>query len=174
MWNGGFKWVNQSEQEKSQDAMRTVIGSLQKNLDTEDQLDIAQYFINAIAKECKSDAGDIIKGLYERWRHTLAEKQADIPKKNEISAELEKLKKELEENGIKVIPRQTQAPKAEELSQASGIKAAEKYKMKDAKTIEEVRRLISAGKNYSEISRELQIDRRTAKGIALRHGFVHK
>ena len=154
MWNNWFMWKQRNEQDRKQDLMRIAINApFIKYENIEDQVDMAEEFIERIALNQKIKKEDIIEGVCKRW-------DLNFIMMKDYEKESEKQKKNI-------------TPKEQNAHQISEIKATDKYKKKDENTVKEVRRLLSEGKNYSEIARKLHIDRRTVKGIAVNNGFIN-
>ncbi len=151
MWNTGFRWNQQKEQEKKTDLMR-IINSLQtvKYDNIENQLDRAECFIEMLCKNQQVKKEDIVEGLCRRWDYILMEKAAGL-------------------HGEEAVQKRDNAPEA---FHAGRARETDKYKRKDENTINKVRELLSEGKSYSEIARTLHIDRRTVKKIAVKYGFT--
>lgn len=154
MQNRRFAWGGKPEQDKRVIAQRICLGSkFEKYDDIEDQVDIVEFFIDALVKSQEGNKEDIIEGLYRRWDRIEMEKKACLSQEQTVQNE-------------------EFASEMMETPQANGISAADKYKKKDDNTVNEVCRLLLHGNNYSEIARELHIDRRTVKKIAVKHGFT--
>lgn len=151
MWNTGFRWNQQKEQEKKTDLMRIINNSRTANYDgIENYLDIAEYFIEMLCKNQQIKKEDIVEGLCRRWDYIMMEKVAGL-------------------HGEQAVQKKDAAPEA---FHAGRARETDKYKRKDENTINKVRELLFEGKNYSEIARALHIDRRTVKKIAVKHGLA--
>lgn len=154
MQNRWFAWSEKPDQDKRMELQRVSIGSKYiKYDDIEDQVDMAEYFIDQLSKHQEVNKEDIIEGLCRRWDRIEMEKKACLSQEQTVRNE-------------------EFASEMMETPHANGISAANKYKKKDGNTVNEVCRLLFHGNNYSEIARELHIDRRTVKKIAVKHGFT--
>lgn len=154
MWHNRFRWDQQNEQEKSQALMRVVLNSpiiIYGNIEV--QLDMAEDFIERLALSQNVKKEDIIEGLYKRWGYIM------VGSTTGLSEERATQKKDI-------------TPEVTKPLQSNGISAMDKYKKKDENTVKKVCELLSEGKNYSEVARELHIDRRTVKKIAVKNGFT--
>lgn len=152
--NRRFAWSEKPEQDKRMELQRVSIGSkFIKHADIEDQVDMAEHFIDLLSKNQEVNKEDIIEGLCRRWYCIKMEEQACLSQEQTVQNE---------EFASEMI----------ESPQANGISAADKYKKKDDNTVNEVCSLLFHGNNYSEIARKLHIDRRTVKKIAVKHGFT--
>ena len=154
MWNNRFRWNQKNEQEKSQELMRIIYNSSIMRYDSiEDQADMVENFIDRLALSQNVKKEDIIEELYKRWGYIIAGSATGLS----------------EEQATKKRDITPEVPKP---LQAIGIRETDKYKKKDENTVKEVCELLSEGKNYSEIARELHIDRRTVKNMAVKYGFT--
>lgn len=154
MWNNRFRWNQKNEQEKSQELMRIIYNSSIMRYDSiEDQADMVENFIDRLTLSQNVKKEDIIEELYKRWGYIIAGSATGV------SEEQATQKRDI-------------TPEVPKPLQAIGIRATDKYKKKDENTVKEVCELLSEGKNYSEIARELHIDRRTVKNMAVKYGFT--
>ncbi len=151
MWNTGFRWSQKREQEKKNDLMRIINNSQTVKYDNiENQLDMAECFIEMLCKNQHVNKEDIVEGLCKRWDFIMMEKVAG-------------------QHGEQAFQKRDTIPEAFHTDRA---RETDKYKRKDENTINKVKQLLSDGKNYSEIARSLHIDRRTVKKVAVKYGFA--
>ena len=154
MWNNRFRWNQKNEQEKSQDLMRIIHNSPIMRYDNiEDQADMVETFIDRLALSQNVKKEDIIEELYKRWEYIITGSTTGLSEEQATQ-------------------KRNITPEVPKPLQAIGIRATDKYKKKDEYTVKEVCELLSEGKNYSEIARELHIDRRTVKKNAVKYGFT--
>lgn len=111
--NRWFAWSKKPDQDKRMELQRVSIGSKYiKYDDIEDQVDMAEYFIDQLSKHQEVNKEDIIEGLCRRWGRIEMEKKACLSQEQTVQNE-------------------EFASEMMETPQANGISAVDKYKKKD-------------------------------------------